>query len=241
MWKTEIGDSRKGMTVVRGYELTELIGNISFSQAIFLVLTTRMPSEKEDALFNAILVSSIEHGLGAPSTQIARTVASTGNAMNAALAAGLLAQGKYHGGAVEECMRTLLKEETGMQIVADATARNAILSGFGHKVYTTDPRTQRLFTLAQEHGYHGKYVERALQIETALEQAKGKKLCINVDGAIAALLCELGFSPELSNGIFAISRISGLVAHITEERKEKPYRRLSEDEYEYVGPMGKKL
>ena len=111
-------------------------------------------------------------------------------------------------------------------------------SGFGHRIHTQDPRTKKLFALAEELGLAGIYVQIALGIEKTLEELSGKSLPINVDGAIAALLCELGFSPEVGNAFFIIARVPGLVAHIQEEKtRMRPMRKIHPQNYEYDGPQ----
>ena len=70
----------------------------------------------------------------------------------------------------------------------------------------------------------------------------GKILPINVDGAIAALLCELDFDPVFANAFFMIARVPGLVAHIYEEKtRYKPMRKIHPTDVEYDGPEGRSL
>lgn len=181
----------------------------------------------------------------------ARTVATTGVSLTAALASGILAIGRYHGGAVEECMEMLLelekrKREQGRSIpvaarelVQEYQGKGKRLSGFGHRVHTSDPRTRRLFALAEELGIAGDFVKMALALEEALFLVLAKRLPLNVDGAIAAVLCEMGFPPPLGNAFFIISRVPGLIAHISEEwTREKPMRVINPAQWEYDGPEG---
>lgn len=110
------------------------------------------------------------------------------------------------------------------------------MPGYGHAIYAVDPRTQTLLKIAKKEGFYGQYVKLALAVERELQVRTGKKLPLNIDGIIAALLLELGFDPKLGKGIFIIGRTPGLVAHIFEEQtEEKPYRRLSEEEIAYEG------
>jgi len=60
---------------------------------------------------------------------------------------------------------------------------------------------------------------------------------MNVDGAIAVMLCEMGFPPQMGNGLFALSRVTGLIAHVFEEiMRERPMRYISPTDHEYDGP-----
>jgi citrate synthase len=110
------------------------------------------------------------------------------------------------------------------------------MSGFGHRVHTKDPRTARLFELAREAGVDGVHMQAARTVEKAFADAK-KSLPINVDGAIGAILADLGMSPEAFNGIFMIARTPGLIAHVLEEQtREKPMRRIDPVNHGYDGP-----
>jgi len=221
---------------------------------IYLLFKGDLPDIQTGKLIEAILVSSIDHGTTPPSTLSALTVASTGSPLNAAVAAGILAIAEYHGGAIEECMHILqvtmklINEENlttvaaAKKIIVTYRQQNKRLSGFGHRLHTADPRTKKLFTLAEEYGKAAKYVQLAHTLEQEMEQEFGKKLPLNVDGAIAALLCELDFDPFLANAFFMIARVPGLVAHIYEEKcRYKPMRPIHPSDVEYDGPEERSL
>lgn len=237
-WRTSISVHKEGALYVRGKKLTELIDKFSFSQATFFLLKGKMPTKKEDELFGAMLVAMIEHGIAAPSTFVARTAISTGNTFNSALAAGILAIGEHHGGAIERCAYYLQLDKSADILVDDVCKQGERMPGYGHKVYKDkDPRTQILFEKAKRLGFHGKYVTLALEIEKELEKKTRKHLPLNIDGAVAALMSELGFDWRLGKAFFALGRIPGLIAHTHEELvREKPYRRLEENDIEYDGP-----
>jgi len=115
------------------------------------------------------------------------------------------------------------------------------MPGFGHRVYTKDPRTARLFQLAYEAGVNGAHMQSARAVEKAFVDAK-KSLPINVDGAIGAILADLAMNPAAFNGIFMIARTPGLVAHVIEEQtREKPMRRIDPVNHGYDGPPPRTL
>ena len=126
--------------------------------------------------------------------------------------------------------------------MTDALAARKVLSGFGHRVHTKDPRTTRLFQLAAGgRAWTATYTEMARGIQEALKAA-GKDLPINVDGAIAAVLCELGFVPALGNVFFMIGRVPGLAAQAYEEMTtQKPMRRIDFLAAQYEGPAEREL
>jgi len=248
-WKTAITDVKPNKIVMRGYPLDELLGRISFAQAIYLVLKGEFPSPDVGKLIDAIFVSSIDHGASPPSILAARTIASTGGELNSAIAAGVLAISRFHGGAIEEGQRLFMEiakraAESGVDekkavkdVLDEMKAEGKRASGFGHRLHTKDPRTLRLFSLAEELGLAGKHVRIARAVEKVLGEQMGKVLPINVDGAIAALLCDLGIPAEIGNAFFIISRVPGMVAHIHEERtRMKAMRKIDPENFEYDGP-----
>jgi citrate synthase len=121
-------------------------------------------------------------------------------------------------------------------------AKKIRVPGYGHRVHTDDPRTKRLFALAEETGVAGDYVEMAHALRQAMKESLGRDLPMNVDGAIAAVLCELGFPPEMGNGLFAIARTVGLTAQVYEEMtRERPMRKISPTAQQYDGPPERSL
>lgn len=275
VWTTAVTEIRPNRVAVRGHNIADLMGKVSFGAAVYLILTGRLPDEKVGRLMDAILVSSIDHGATPPSALAARTVASTGATLSASVAAGIMSINRHHGGAIEDCARTLAAlierakaegktlDEAATALVAEIKATGARISGFGHRVHTKDPRTVRLFELAAEAGLgdgeSGKrkvesgtsdspsplsavhvplsHIAAARAVERAFA-ATGKPLPINVDGAIGAILADLGLDPKVFNGIFMIARTPGLVAHVVEEQtREKPMRRIDPVNHAYDGPM----
>jgi citryl-CoA lyase len=237
-WRTAISTHNDGELYVRGIRLTELIKEAGLAEVIFLVLGGRRPEKNEEKMLEAVLISMIEHGVEVPSAFVARSVASTGNPSNSALAAGILAIGDFHGGAIEKAAFYLQSSETPQKIVADALQKKEHLPGYGHKIYKTeDPRATALFKKAEELGLARKYLSRARDIEKELARESGKSVPLNVDGAIAAIISELGFDWRLGKSLFVLGRLPGLIAHVAEENKnEKPYRRLDPEDVEYNGP-----
>jgi citryl-CoA lyase len=174
---------------------------------------------------------------------------SGGNPLNAAVAGGILTIGDTHGGAIEECARLLQKwadgqaemKETAAALLHDLESRKLRMPGFGHRLHKVDPRTTRLFEMADRLDFSGKHQRLAKAIE-ALFAERGKRLPINVDGAIGAVISDMGFDWRLGKGFFIISRTVGLIAQAHEERaREKPMRKLGLSDYEYDGPPSRNL
>lgn len=253
-WKTAITKIEPNKISIRGYPLADLLGKVSYAQMVYLLFKGELPEENLGKMIDAILVSSVDHGTTPPSALSAITVASTGAALNASVAAGILAISQYHGGAIEECMHILNKamnfkkekkcdfSEAARHIISEYRSTKQRLSGFGHRLHTDDPRTKQLFQLANELSIAADYVTLARQFEGELEISLGKKLPLNVDGAIAALLCEMDFDVIFANAFFMIARVPGLVAHVYEEKtRYKPMRKIHPTDVSYDGPEERKL
>lgn len=237
-WKTSISTKKDGQVYIRGKSLSKMVEEFSFPDAVFFILSGKMPTIAESQLFNVILISSIEHGVETPSAYVARTVASTGNSINAAIAAGVLTIGEHHGGAGEGAAKIFQSGKSAKEIVAEAIKNKVRLPGYGHKIYKdADPRAQALLKIADKVKLSGKYVKLAQGIQKELKAQSGKDLPLNIDGAQAALLLEIGLDWGLVKSVFILSRLPGLIAHAHEEvSKEKPYRRFEEEDVEYEGP-----
>jgi citryl-CoA lyase len=252
-WKTSITEIKPNEVRLRGYRIDDLMGQVTFGQAVYLALKGELPTPEIGKLMDAILVCSIDHGSSPPSTLAARTAASTGAPLNAAVAAGLLSINRFHGGAIEDCMAVL---ETGIQrvgetgkelpevaeeIVQEYRAAKQHIAGLGHRIHTKDPRTGKLFALAGEAGIAGQGVEMIQALREAMA-AGGKELPINVDGAIAALLLDMGIPRKLANAFFMMARVPGLVAQAYEEQsRERPMRRIHPTDHVYDGPEARSL
>ncbi len=236
-WRTAIADSDPENLWVRGYNVTALM-KLSFTDTIFLLHQSRLPNEGERRLLDAILIGSADHGAGAPSCATARLVAS-GNrqSLSAAVAAGVLAIGDEHGGAGSLCMELIEEgvqrsaseaiplDEAARRMTAEARAEKRRIPGFGHRVHhTVDPRTAVLFGMAREYGIAGKGIEFVSALENAIRE-QIRPVPINIDGALAAILFDMGFPSPFGKLVFILGRVAGLTAEVAEEyAREKAMR-----------------
>jgi citrate synthase len=253
-WNSAITQVQPNEVRLRGYRIDDLMGRVTFAQAIYLALTGTLPTPETGRLLDAILVASIDHGATPPSALAARTSASTGAPLNAAIAAGVLSINQYHGAAIENSMRTLLQvlhiaagdadrlASAADEVVANRRASRERIAGLGHRIHTADPRTARLFALAAETSVAGQGVAAVHALAAALERQTGRALPINVDGAIAALLIDLDLPPEIANAFFIMARVPGLIAQIHEEQtRERPMRAIHPTDHGYDGPPPRAL
>ena len=212
----------------------DLIGKISFTEMIYFNLLGRRASAANTAVLDSVLVTIMEHGL-TPTAITARMIAlSSPEALQAAVAAGILGVGSKFIGTIEDSAR-LLVEIADAPEGADARAAavvqrhrdsHQLVPGFGHHLHRPDdPRTPRILDVARENGAAGRYVDALLVLAKAVDAAAGRHITINATGAIGAVLSEIGIPLDSIRGIAVISRAAGLVAHIQEER-EKPIARF---------------
>jgi len=242
--------------LVRGYPLDEMMGRVGFGDAIYLLLVGELPTPSVSRMISAILVSSVDHGAMPPSTQVSRNVATTGAPLRAAVAAGVLSFGTYHGGDVEACMDlldtglALVREGKSYQDAAREIVRRKIdagerVPGLGHRLHTHDPRAIKLLQMAYELDLEGEHIRLMRVVDTTLAEALGAdhpRIHVNVDGAIAAICGDLGLDHEFGNALFIISRVPGLIAHAHEEKlRERPMRQIDPKNHEYDGPPERRL
>ena len=233
-WETSISDIAKNRIVLRGYHIEELIGNVSYSQMLYLLLCGEILSEKKAKLLESVLVAGADHGPRAPSIAAARMAATCGISFNSAVATGINLLGDVHGGAAEKAMKLFYltgaiadenPERTITSIVNEQLdeleRKKEKLPGFGHQLHDDDPRVKRLYEIArslvEEGEISGKYLNIAEEYGKLLAQRKKKKMTMNVDGVSAAIQCELMIPAESAKGIFALSRGLGILAHAFEE------------------------
>ena len=218
--------------VVRGRDLTgELMGNIGFTEHFWLLVTGALPSAAQCRLLDATLVAISEHGL-VPSVQASRlTLAAAPEALQGAVAAGILGCGSVILGAAEAAGRFLvdiLQRQAAGAAAEDAvaavvneyrTSRRAI-PGYGHPLHKDyDPRARRLFALAAETGSAGRHIAIAQLVERLLPGLVGKPLKLNVSGAIPAVLLDAGFPLTGLKGVPILARTASLIAHLVEEQQ----------------------
>jgi len=255
-WRTALTSIEPNKILVRGYPLDEIMGRLTFGEAIYLLLLGECPSPGIGRLMEAILVSFIDHGATPPSTLAARNTATTGASLRACVAAGVLGFGRYHGGDIESCMEFLdaglalvrsgsSYTDAAAQIVDRWKATGDALPGFGHRFHTRDPRAARLFQMALELEVEGTHIQMIRAVEMLLhtrQQPDEPSVPINIDGAIAAVCSDLGMPPTVANALFIISRVPGIAAQAQEEiSREHPMRRIDPKDYLYDGPSERRL
>lgn len=232
--RTSVGTSDADSITVQGRDLAgELMGRVSFTELAFLLPAGRMPSKGEARVFDAVLVSLADHGL-TPTVLAARlTYTGAPESIQGAVAAGILGGGSIFLGVVEDTARYLEGILTGLdgdagdtealRVAAEQAVRADLaagrrIPGLGHPVHKeTDPRTPRLYAIAEEAGQVGPHLALLREVAEAHRVARGKALPINGAGAAGAALADLGFPTSLVRGFALLARTAGLVGHLAEE------------------------
>jgi citrate synthase len=239
--KSAMGWSTRDSITVRGRDLsTELLGKIDLGGMAFLEIKGRLPTPQEAEVFNALLVTLVEHGM-TPQAMVARLVnLAAPEALQGAVAAGLCGVGSVFAGGSEQTAKML---QTAVQngtkgvsipdmaaaIVDDFVTRRQPIPGIGHPLHKPiDPRTPGLFAIAERNGFRGRHIELLEKVSQLAESRLQRELPINATGANGAILCELDFSWRICRGIAVISRAVGLVGHIAEEMNDPLAREIWE-------------
>ena len=234
-WSTAISDIAPGVIRMHGYPIEQLIGEVTFSEMIWVMLRGERPTPGEATLLEAALVAAVDHGTQAPSIAAARMAVSCGLPINSAMATGANLLGDIHGGAGQQCMEIfdqVLALTSGSDpslttavrtVISGLRDQGRLLPGFGHRFHPRDPRRDPLIALtsgAAERGeVAGRYLAVALEVERQLGTDRDRTVPMNIDGATATIYAELGFAPEQCRGLFVLSRSVGILAHSWEERQ----------------------
>ncbi len=247
-WKTAISKVEPNKILVRGYNLMDLVGRYSYADLTYLLWRGELPSSDHSRMMDALLTVCLEHSLNAPSVDAARFVASSGVPLQTAVSAGVAAIGEWHGGAIEQAAKVLQEgvshmrnsqltpNKTAEEILRERKNRKERVPGYGHPTHTDDPRTKRLFEIANETHLLGPHVELAKAIEHLTEKFFNRHLILNVDGSVAAIISDMGFDWRIGKGFFIVSRTPGLIAHAYEQMYcDKPYKAAEWNEIVYTG------
>ncbi|KLN57387.1 citryl-CoA lyase [Variovorax paradoxus] len=254
--RTAICTSDEHTIVVRGQDLCqELIGHLSFTDYFFLLLTGLRPDAACSTVLDATLVAIAEHGL-VPSVQASRmTFAAAPDALQGAVAAGILGCGSVILGASETAGRLFMDvaarmddgatlQQAATAVITELKAARAAIPGYGHPLHKErDPRVDRLLEVAAQAGADLRYVRIAQALEEAIPGILGKELRMNVSAAIPAVLLGVGFPVASLRGVPILARTAGLIAHLAEEAGTPSgfalsYQATRELQYEGTVPAG---
>jgi citrate synthase len=235
---TSLGTSTPDQIRLLGQDLTaDLMGQVSFGELAFWLVTLRRPTPSQTRVFEAVLVALADHGFTPTAIAARLTYLSAPDSLQGALAAGLLGGGSRFLGVTEDCGRylhdvlagvadgELPADDEGWDALALAAVRETkaagrFVPGLGHPVHkVTDPRTPVLIGIASEEGLRGPHLRLFEAIGRVHEQVLGRRLPLNGAGVCGAALADLGLPVELLRGFALLARAAGLLGQIAEERR----------------------
>ncbi|HEY7127303.1 MAG TPA: citryl-CoA lyase [Ktedonobacterales bacterium] len=234
-YPTGIGTSDASSIRLLGHNLAgELMGKIGFGELAFWLATQQRPTPQQVRVFEAVLVSLADHGFTPTAIAARLTLYSAPDALQGAMAAGLLGGGSRFLGVTEDTGRFLAGVLTTVagNLPAtdeqwDALARKAVteqraagrfVPGLGHPVHkTADPRTLVLIGIAEQEGLRGPHLRLFEAIGRVHAEILGRRLPLNGAGVAGAALADLGLPPELLRGVALLARAAGLLGHLAEE------------------------
>ena len=231
---TSLGTSEGTTITLLGQDLAgDLMGNVSFGELAYWLITLRRPTPQQSRLFEAVLLGLADHGFTPTAIAARLTYLSAPDAIQGALAAGILGGGSRFLGVTEDTGRFLAgvlqaagplpADEEGWdalaeRAVADRAAAGRFVPGLGHPVHKEgDPRTPRIIGIAREEGLYGPHLALFEAIGRVHPQVLGKQLPLNGAGVSGAALADLGLPLELLRGVVLLARCAGLLGHIAEE------------------------
>ena len=236
-YPTGIGTSEGETIQLLGHDLAkDLIGKVGFGELALWLATQRRPTLQQVRVFEAVLVSLADHGFTPTAIAARLTLYSAPDALQGAIAAGLLGGGSRFLGVTEDTGRFLAKtlasvlgdlpktdeewDALARRAVSEARAAGRFVPGLGHPVHKTgDPRTPVIIGLAEQEGLLGPHLKLFQAIGRVHPEILGKKLPLNGAGVCGAALADLGLPPELLRGVALLARTAGLLGHIAEEMR----------------------
>lgn len=227
---SSMGRAELDRIFVRGYDLNEdLMGKITFAQMVYLMLLGRMPTADEGRMIDTMLIVLVDHGMTSGAMSARMTFHSAPEAIQGAVAAAILGAGSVHLGSSEYCAKMLHEalppdtKETDLDALAKQTVEEyfenkLLIPGVGHGIHRQgDPRAEKLFEVAKQTKVYGRYCDLIRKIGKLAEERLGRRLPVNVTGAIGAISMDMGFHWQMSKSFAILGRALGGIAHIGEE------------------------
>lgn len=246
-WSSAVSDVQDNTVYIRGYDLGDLIGKLSFADATYLMIRGELPTVGQAKMIEGVLCSVLDYSLRKPGTAAARFCVSSNPSMVAGLATAVLSAGEYSlapdqtaiflNATLAAAKQAASMDEAAATLVEGMRARKERVPGLGHPAFKyTDPRAQQLKQLAIETGVWGETCEWYEAVHKAFTtQANKPEIVINEVGMLGAILAQMGFTPAEMTGLAVISTLPGVIAHISEEMQSKVrIRVIPDDQVDYA-------
>jgi citrate synthase len=236
-YPTSIGTADEHSITLLGHDLPgELLGQVGFAELAFWLVAMRRPTPGQLRMFEAVLVALADHGFTPTAIAARLTLLSAPDALQGALAAGILGGGSRFLGVTEDAgifLAGALKrrgdalphdeagwDELAREVVTETRSAGKFVPGLGHPLHKSgDPRTPVIYRIADEAGVRGPHLELFAAIGRVHPQILGRTLPLNGAGVCGAALADLGLPPELLRGFALLARTAGLLGHLAEEMR----------------------
>jgi len=249
-WKTSVSETYQGVLRIRGYPIQEIVKGLSYAESLFLTIKGELPTPAQGQVLNAAIVSLLDHQFVSSHAPAARFVASAHSESPVpGIAAGILCAGMHTISPTQAALllaqacdrmksERLGRVETARRIVDEHMSAKEYIPGIGHPTHKEfDPRGEALMEVAKANGVWSEASLLYEEIHNQFTRRSGKSLPINIDGVLACVLTEMGFTPDEMVGIAITAILPGIIAHVNEEIREGvPLRIISEElGSQYVG------
>lgn len=234
--KTDIGTTTVDTITVRGRNIaTDILGQLDFVDMIWWTTFGRMPEAREKNMANLVLVMATDHGLTPSAISARLTYLGAPEALQGAVAAGLLGAGSVFLGSAQNVAEMLLREAAALaddasddavrdrarEVVLEHRGARKPIGGVGHPIHVNgDPRIPTLAAISRDNGYYGRHWRLMEAIAAVLKEEFGRNLPLNAAGGVGAIFAAMGLDPLMARGLGLIGRSAGLIAHILEEREQ---------------------
>lgn len=235
-WLSAVAYKNAHRIVTRGYDTTELMEQgYGISDVLFVNFQARIATLAEDQMLNYVMVLSLEDGLSMPAA-MARMTADSKTFLTQACGASILAFGHAYGAysafgnmLLDAVARAEAKGQPMSQAAAELVKQKLGDPALGvSELMLKDPAAKRLFARAEKLGVAGKYIAFTKEIVKAAQAVSPTPVDLDLLGATGATMMDLGFTPEATWAIIAVTRSFGAGAHYIEEVEREGYTRLGE-------------
>ena len=236
-WVSEVAYKNAYRIVARGYDTTELMeAGYGLVDMLFIDFQSRIPLVEEEKMLNYIMILALEDGLSLPA-MLSRIVARSKTFLTQACGASILAFGHAYGAysafgnmLVEGLTEVVEGEETMAEVAMELVQENLGNPALGvSDLMLKDPAAQRMFTRAEKLGIAGKYIAFTRELVKAAQQISDSPVDLDMLGAIGATMLDLGFTPEATWAVIAITRSFGAGAHYIEEVEREGVTALGQE------------
>ncbi len=247
-WVSEVAYKNVHRIVSRGYDTTEVMEEgYGVVDMLFIDYQARIPALEEEQMLNYVMIMALEDGLSGPAL-MSRIVAQSKTFLTQACGASILAFGHAYGAysafgnRLENYLKLVEKEGLSLAEAAERLVQENLQDeALGvSDLMLKDPAAARMFARAEKLGVSGKYIEFTQEIVKAAQAISEAPVDLDMLGATGATMLDLGFSPEATWAILAVTRSFAVGAHYIEEVEREGYRRtgqtLTPKEF-YDGPQ----